>query len=277
MGKQGIVGEMPETGAVVRHAVGDTGNVCDAGQVSELSLVQGLEPEKVCGGPCGGCTAFRLPCGRGGVVRESVNRPLPCVDRLRDNVVVRNCASQFEVRVRYCARRIRKGDKARLCLGCERRTPEDGLVASRGQGKECDATHAGNSRVGRTHDVWCCRNDFAKSSRALGKGGGQSPEVIQKVMELGGQGDTGPIIVAQGLLHEAEEASKARNGAGHAAELAEYLVPLLGSDSFLGARKGMEDAAKALETTRRELDGFSGRINEPTEHDLAGGPGSISL
>jgi hypothetical protein len=81
--------------------------------------------------------------------------------------------------------------------------------------------------------------------------------------------------VAEGLLHEAKEATEARNGSGHAAKLAEDLLPFFRGDALLVAGEGRKNVLEARQASWRELDGTCRRIHEPSEHDFSSGPSGV--
>jgi hypothetical protein len=237
MGKQVGIREMPETGAVIGHGVSWSRDVRDSDRVAVLALVQGLEAEEVRGRARGGGAAFRLPGGCRGVVREGVYSFLTDIQGVDKNIVMGDGAGELEVRIADRARGIVERDQGLLNVGRKRGAPEDWLRWAVETREECDAAHAHTCGIASPHQKRVGGDNLAKAGRALFQGRDQGAEVIQEVMEFGGERDACPSVVTERFLHEAEKATKPGNGAGHAAQFAENFLPFVGGDATLGTRE----------------------------------------
>jgi hypothetical protein len=102
-------------------------------------------------------------------------------------------------------------------------------------------------------------------------------EVVEGMMETGGQSQAVVLVCAERSLEMTEESARARKGEGHGPELAEKLVPFVDGEATLRARDGSEECGEALESTLGQGDGHRDGINNPAKDLFAGGPGCVAI
>jgi hypothetical protein len=139
MGKQLRVRKRPETGRIIGHGIGGTGNMVVTKTVAMVALVKTGETEEVGGGVARGDGTFRDATDGGGVVVENRKSAFTGVNRLGQNVLVSDDASKFEVAVGEVTPRIVIGNQAGLDVRREGGAPQE----RRGAINEPHATHTG--------------------------------------------------------------------------------------------------------------------------------------
>ena len=90
MSKELVRIEVGKPGCVVCHGVQHARHEVVCGDVGEVALVQGLEPEQVCCGPLCGRGSLSLPREGGGIVVEVSYGRFPDWAHRGDGVVLRN-------------------------------------------------------------------------------------------------------------------------------------------------------------------------------------------
>lgn len=110
--------------------------------------------------------------------------------------------------------------------------------------------------------------------------GPQVPCQVFEVIELGRDAtidfDSEFILVFETVLEVAEEATSARDGERHAAELAKYSMPLLEGNSLVAFEIGKKFQQTRVLVGREGEDAKKG-INNPTKKDLPGSVTGIAL
>ena len=106
VGHKLIIREVPQTRAVISHAIGLARQVERALLVAEHSLVHRLKPQKVCGWPRAGCSSLGRPPVRGGVVSAGGRGPLGEIPLTGEDVVVGDVASKLQLRIVDRAMRV---------------------------------------------------------------------------------------------------------------------------------------------------------------------------
>ena len=101
-----------------------------------------------------------------------------------------------------------------------------------------------------------------------------------KVVQVGSDvlidSDAVAFGVGQPVLKSAEEASASRYCDGHVSEFSEDPLPLLDGDALL-ASQGFEYGEQSGTLVFWQFDGACDGVEEPTQDDLACGPGAIAL
>jgi hypothetical protein len=98
MGKQLRVRKRPETGRIIGHCIGGTGNMVVMKTVTVVALVKTCETEEVGGGVAGRDGTFRGVTDGGGVVPEDRESTFIGVNQLGQNILVSDDARSLLVR-----------------------------------------------------------------------------------------------------------------------------------------------------------------------------------
>lgn len=139
------------------------------------------------------------------------------------------------------------------------------------------AAHAEATCINGTDPGGHVRNDFFQSSGPLVQVACQPGEVIELVTDRGINADTvGGIALLEPSLHGAEQSSSARNGGGHAAQLAQDFVPVTGRYAFL-ATEFFENGGDAFGPVLWELQSLFDCVDDPSKDCFSGFPFSITF
>jgi hypothetical protein len=162
MGKQLRVRQRPETGRIIRHGIGGTGNMVITKTVAVVALVKAGETEEVGGGVTGRDGAFRGTTDSGGVVVEDREGTFTGVNWLGQDILVGNDASKFEVTVGEVTTGIVIGNKAGLYMSGKGGAPQE----RRGAVNKPHAAHARFGGIDGTNARGKVRNNFRQAGGA---------------------------------------------------------------------------------------------------------------
>jgi hypothetical protein len=227
--------------------------VREAWEVAVVALVDGLQAKQVCRRAGRSRRALRLPGEGGGVVRERVYRALTAVNVVNKDVMLGNGASQLKVRVRDSAGGVVAADEIPLNIKRKRRTPEQGVDAVRAGGDKDHTAHARAGGIGSANRARVGVDNLAEPGGAGVKVADQPPDIVKEIMHVRGEPDAFAVVVAEGLLEQAEEAPETGDGKHHAAQFTKDLLPALGGDAGLAARKLGKEGHEAEKAVRRKL------------------------
>ena len=79
------------------------------------------------------------------------------------------------------------------------------------------------------------------------------------------------------MLHVSKEMPGSWKGKRHGPQLAQDLVPLGDSNSFLVSRNGTQDLREPVNSVRGQSDCLGSRVQNPTEDLFPGGPRAVPL
>jgi hypothetical protein len=123
MGKQLSVRKGPESGRIVGHGIGSTGNVVIAKAVTVVALVKAGQTKEVGSGGTGGNGAFGGTADSRGVVIEDGEGAFTGIHRLGENVLVGDNSGKFKITIGEVTTRIVIRNQAGLDVRRERGTP----------------------------------------------------------------------------------------------------------------------------------------------------------
>ena len=112
--------------------------------------------------------------------------------------------------------------------------------------------------------------------RSVGKAGCQGGEGVNVASKSGVDADPISLCAYVSQLEGTEEASAPRDGGGDKSQLAKVALPSLVADPLAGGQFS-EDAGQGLLPMRRELDGLSDCVDQPTKDFLSGSPAAITF
>jgi hypothetical protein len=120
------------------------------------------------------------------------------------------------------------------------------------------------------------RNDLSNAGWALAEAAGQGLHVGELVVNGLRKLDATLLVEAKGFLEMGEHSLAARDCKGHAAKLAEQLVPLLGCDTASSAEK-VEQLVDTRQPMRGEFNRTANCVNQPTEDSFERRPACIAF
>jgi len=123
------------------------------------------------------------------------------------------------------------------------------------------------------------RNKFIEASGAAIQVGMKQAKVLEGIVNAPRELEFAfGVLVAEGLLHMAEETTSPWNGnKSHRTEFAKDLVPTLDGGAFLGEGDFTQNVGKALETMWWQGQGHGSCVNNPSQDHFTSGPGGITL
>jgi hypothetical protein len=120
------------------------------------------------------------------------------------------------------------------------------------------------------------RYKFSKTSGTGGNGRCNGPEVVQGSLGVAVKANAALGDVTKGVLEVGEEATAAREGNLHAAELPEEAVPSFEWHTAATADFG-NDGEETFTPVGRELESHADGVKIPSQEGLEGGPAGVAL
>ena len=114
------------------------------------------------------------------------------------------------------------------------------------------------------------------SDRAFDEIPSQEVEIGELCMHRWSDSDLPLVSVAETMLKKAKQTFATRDGNHHAAQLAKHLVPFFEADTS-SPLEAPQDVVKSLLPMRGQNQDLGDRVNQPTQHNFAGGPGSVTF
>jgi hypothetical protein len=105
----------------------------------------------------------------------------------------------------------------------------------------------------------------------------QPSEVVKAVVHVAGEVDARVTQVLEGLLHEREQPSGARNGQACESQLTEQLLPLLDGHAAFRVREAREELVEACDTVGIEFQSLLDDVDHPSQDDLPALPVFVAL
>jgi len=269
--------------AIVGHGINGARDVEHFGEVLVVPLVEGGETEKVGAGAGVGDGAAAVPRDGSDVVTHGVSSRLAARDKVDDDILVEDGTRQLEVTVGKRTGRVCIRDE--LGLNCWRpfvapqNRREQGGRCQPGRGHDRREPHAprtGFGGIARADLSGGRGNDFGNTRGSRRHILGKGPEVLELVVDLGGESDAAAVAMTKGKLEVREQATAPGDGEDHAAQFTQQAVPNLEGYTFAPSHVAKDFQEPRL-TVGWQLDCFPNGVDEPPQDNFERAPAGITF
>lgn len=235
---------MPEATGIIGHGVESTGYVVVPRMIPVRALQERVQAQEVGPGGGAGGGSLRGPGNSSAIVAVQPQGAFVDVALSGKNGLVSDGGGELEVRDGDGTMPTIRSDQSSAKCRRKPSAPKDG-GCRHVQGVEPHSAHAVTAGITRAHIGRSKGDKFAKMGGTCAQRVGEGAEVAGTSMHVACEPDPELVAPAQCVLEDREKACGARDGQGHRAELAKYLVPPGDGHPFPGWANGVKEFVEA--------------------------------